>query len=486
VSTRHWTIRRATQSWLFHEWNSCGEREGVLRFASAESARGWLRQFKSDSLAMPAIRGMVAANSSDRLRRMTDDEVLRQFGWLLRQGKIHVHGTEVKTVGTHGGRPVAPPQHPPPPPLPHPPTPRPPPPAVVKCLTSITASVSGTNGKRKATDKRPKNHLTASNSDQESLTTNAPVVLVRGCHMVHLKAVTTPANEPVTWVVKANQNTGTAPTLTPTDGGRSATLTTDKTGSFSVIGTLQACKRVWNVVFVWVNVDVSTATVTKNSTFFADAGSTATSSSFKSGDFPSAKYAWQGKVKLKMVGGGSDSKMGIDKVKVQILQNGILDTLSGNYDGPTKWTEVPKGGVPVLDATDVSSPFITNPIAGKVTPTTGVDREWWSGDSPAGGFPTTYKTTPKALKTISGVNKFVTAVASVSDDAANSIVVHAKATWTADFSGSFAGGVYVKTTAAVSGDATFALISDSTGGQDAQDANIETFPPVFNDGTDLV
>jgi hypothetical protein len=30
------------------------------------------------------------------------------------------------------------------------------------------------------------------------------------------------------------------------------------------------------------------------------------------------------------------------------------------------------------------------------------------------------------------------------------------------------------------------LISDSTGGQDAQDANIETFPPVFNDGTDLV
>ncbi len=81
------------------------------------------------------------------------------------------------------------------------------------------------------------------------------------------------------------------------------------------------------------------------------------------------------------------------------------------------------------------------------------------------------------------MNAFDTAVASVSDDAPNSIVVHAEAKWTADFSGSVAAnGTYTPTTAAVTGDSKFALISDATGGQDARDAGFETFEPRFNGG----
>jgi hypothetical protein len=288
----------------------------------------------------------------------------------------------------------------------------------------------------------------------------------------------------VSWSIKPNQNSESAPTLTPADGGKSAVLSTDKAGSFSVIGELDGCKVVWNVVFVWVQVDTSTGTITKRKKF-ADAGSGGGRCRFNSGTFSAGNYGWEGTVKLKVLGGGTDKKLGIDKVKVKILQNGVRDTLTGNYEGGGTALEVPKGGLPVLDATDGSQPFIWSPRAGKVTPNSGTDRTWWSGDSPAGSFPTSHKNTGKPLKSISGVNAFEAAVASVSDDAPNSIIVHAKTAWTADFSGSVdATGKYTPTTADVTGDSTFTLISSSTGGQDALDAGFETFEPRFNAGTD--
>jgi hypothetical protein len=356
---------------------------------------------------------------------------------------------------------------------------------VQKCITRITAVVPGTNGKRDASKTRPNDTLRASSSKDESLSSNPPVILVRGCHDVTLGSVTTPPNEPVSWSIKPNENSEAAPTLTPTDGGRSAILKTDKAGSFSVIGELGSCKVVWNVVFVWVKVDTATATITKRKKF-ADAGSSGGWCSFNSGSFSAGNYGWEGQVKLQVLGGGTDQKLGIDKVRIKVLQNGITDTLSGQYDGGGTVLEVPKGGVPVVDATDGSQPFISNPTAGKVTPNSGTERTWWSGDSPAGAFATTHQNTGKPLKSISGVNAFETMVASVSDDAPNSIVAHAKTAWTADFSGTVDGsGRYTATTADVTGDATFTLISDATGGQDARDAGYETFEPRFNGGTDF-
>src|SRR5262249_22812911 len=187
-----------------------------------------------------------------------------------------------------------------------------------------------TNGKRDATKKRPDDVLTSSTSSDESLSSNAPVILVRGCHEVKLGSVTTPPGEPVSWSIKPNQNSGSAPTLTPTDGGKSAVLKTDQAGSFSVIGELDGCKVVWNVVFVWVKVDPASTKVTKRKKF-ADAGSGGGWCSFKSGAFSAGNYGWEAEVKVKMIGGGGDQKLGIDKVKVKILQNGIADTLTGHY-----------------------------------------------------------------------------------------------------------------------------------------------------------
>ena len=120
-----------------------------------------------------------------------------------------------------------------------------------------------------------------------------------------------------------------------------------------------------------------------------------------------------------------------------------------------------------------------------MTPHSGVDRTWWSGDSPAGAFTTSHQNTGKKLTSISGVNAFETAVASVSDDAPNSIVVHAKTSWTADYAGNVSGaGKYTPTKAKVTADSTFALVSAASGGQDALDAGFETFEPRFNGGTD--
>jgi len=185
-------------------------------------------------------------------------------------------------------------------------------------VTQISATVAGTKGKRLATNTRPDNVLTPSTSSDESLSGNAPVTLIRGCPQVTLAATTNPPNAPVTWAVKANQNSSSAPAITPTDGGTKAKLQTNQTGSFSVIATLGSSKVVWNVVFAWVNVDPSSSVITSNDTYFADAGSGGGSTVFQSGDFPTAKYAWEAKVKLQVIGGGSDGKLGGGKVKIHV------------------------------------------------------------------------------------------------------------------------------------------------------------------------
>jgi hypothetical protein len=357
-------------------------------------------------------------------------------------------------------------------------------------ITQITVKVEGTKGKRDATKKRADKTFTTTSAD-ETLAGNAPTILIRGSKDLQLEATTVPAGVPVKWSVKPNENSESAPAITPAEGIK-ATLKTDKAGSFSVIGELWGSKIVWNVVFAWVKVDPATSVITTSDTFFADGGSTGGSTSFKSGDFPTAKYAWQGKVKMEVFGGGTDKKLGVGKVRIHVLQNGITDTLTGNYKDGGTCLEVPKGGVPVVDATNASSPFITSPRAGKITPDNSSitdaskDREYWSGDSPAGGFLTAHKNTGKPLQSITGINEFLTAVASTSADAPDEIMVHAQTKWSADFKGDVnASGVYTPNGAKVAKDASFALISDPTGGQDACDAGFETFEPRFNGGTDF-
>lgn len=355
-------------------------------------------------------------------------------------------------------------------------------------VIQIKAKLPGTNGVRKpATDKRPDNTLTASSSKDESLSTNKPVILVRGCKDVELEAVTDPPNKPVTWQVKSNENTDAPPTITPTDGGKKAKLKSNVHGSLSVIATLGSSKVVWNVVFVWVKVDVASSVVTKRDNKYADNGSNAARTRFRSGQFSSGQYPWEAKVKVKVVGGGNSKRLGTDKVKLHLLHNGVADTLTANYAPPpagSTATEVPKGGLPIRDSNGAGDPWMDSPTT--VTPdNVSFQREVWTADAPAGGFPHTHIKTGTAIQSISGVNGFSAAIASVSDDAPTALMAHAKLAWSADFAGNAdAAGAYTASGAKTTADAGYQLISQATGGQDAGEAGFETFEPRFNGGTD--
>lgn len=355
-------------------------------------------------------------------------------------------------------------------------------------VVQIKAKVKGTRGVRKpATDLRAANVLKSSSSSDESLSGNPPAILVRGCNTVDLEAVTDRPNLPVTWSVVANENTDSPPTLTPRDGGRKARLRTNVHGSFSVIATLNTSKVVWNVVFVWVKVDVASTVVTTRD-LHADAGAHATFCQFRSGQFIAGQFAWESQVNVKVVGGGSNKRLGTDKVKVHLLQNGVADTLRGHYAPPPPGAnalEVPIGGLPIVDSNGATTPVLTNANSVSVTPNnTAFERTVWTGDSPAGAFPLKHQNTGTRLQTISGINGFHAAICGVSDDAKNSFVVHARIAWHSDYSGSVnAAGRYTATTAATSSDVAYTLLSPATGGQDAADANMETFQPRFNQGT---
>jgi len=361
----------------------------------------------------------------------------------------------------------------------------------VQSVVRINAKVGGTGGVRVAAHTRPDQPLASSTTADEKLASNAPVILVRGCQKVKLDAVTRPANQPVKWSVKPNENSESAPSIEYLEGGKKAKLSTSKAGSFSVIAELGASKVVWNVVFVWVKVNVKTSRMKRRNKRFADSGSDATWTNFRSGQFFGHNYAWEGSVKVKLIGGGTNKKLGIGKVKLRILQNGIADTLTGNYAPGHTALEVPKGGIPIVDCTGAGSPFITTASCMKITPNnTAQKRICWSGDSPAGSFQRTHANTGTTLQNISGVNGFKIAVASTSDDAPNTINVHAETVWAADYAGTVSYGAppgpvgtYMPTGAKVTTKKRFRLIKSSCGGQDAKDANYETFQPRFNQGT---
>jgi hypothetical protein len=362
-----------------------------------------------------------------------------------------------------------------------------------KEVVLVRALISGTQGVKNPANSRPDDLLASSILKQTRLADNPPSVLVRGCQEVELEAVTNPLDEPVEWQVESTENdyAGSAPTITPLDGGKRARLKTDKVGSYSVIAKLDGSKVVWNVVFVWVKVKPDTSRFVVRTSKFGDAGpgidptSKVRFTRFKSGDFIVGKFPWEGQVKVEVLGGGADRQLGINKVKIHYLQNGTKDTLTGKYQGGGIGRDTPVGGLPILDSNEDDG----NPFADRaksmfaIKPNNwGPDREVTFRDAPGGSFLTRHPNTapPQPLRSISGIIEFIALVASLSDDAPNNIVIHAKTKWSVDFSGVvLPSGKYVPQGQKVTKDARFQLVSEATGGQDAGNAGVETFPPIF-------
>jgi hypothetical protein len=369
-------------------------------------------------------------------------------------------------------------------------------PAVGAQVLEVRASIPGTKSVRSPDQRRPTATLTSSTSTEEDLNANAPVILVRGCNDIDLEAITAPSG-PVTWEVKPNQNTNTAPAITPVDGGRKAKLKTGQTGSFSVVASVGPSRIIWNVVFVSVEIDVTKSIVLTPPGLYGDGGNPKTSSgktscSFHSGDFGKAgQFTFQLNVtQIKLVGGGSKGDLGIDQVQLHYIQNGVTDTLQGNYAGGGTANEKTKSSLPVCDSNGDPTADPTADAASMFTVTpdqVSASRDVQMGDSPGGAFIRVHPKTKNFLSSISGINGFRTAIASTSDAAPDAFVVHADIKWQAHFDGTVntdptQNATYTANGAKTTSDAQMALISADTGGQDAGEAGFELFPIRFNNG----
>jgi hypothetical protein len=379
------------------------------------------------------------------------------------------------------------------------------------------------------------NVLTQSTTDVEDLGTNTPVILIRGSTKVELEVETAPLRQPVDWIVKPNENANSAPTLTPLEGGKKAELSTDKTGSFSVIAACGDSRKVWNVVFVFVDVKVDTSLIVKRNTGYVDGAeptkpSDARRTRFRSGEFIFGKQAFECTVEVELTGGGKSGDLGltpikvvgnylhVGKVNVHILQNGLADTVQGVYPGtpdgiasetvsasfpivdnqgpggaPANTTTVPSAldNSPANVLTGRGSPFPTTADLFQISKVSARRIRLKFGDSPTGFFDRNHpNATKRRLSTIRGKNEFRTAVASASQDALTAVVVHAELKWEAVFDGNVtypstgagAVGTYVKTTAHTAAPVKYTLVSPATGGNDANSAEFEMFEPRFNKG----
>jgi peptidoglycan hydrolase-like protein with peptidoglycan-binding domain len=352
-------------------------------------------------------------------------------------------------------------------------------------VTQIKASIQGTASVRDGTKRFPTKTLAASASTSYDLADNKPVILVQGCLDVDLEAVVSAPGCAVTWTVKPNENDNPACTIVP--NGLKAKLKSDQHGSFSVIASTPTSEIVWNVVFVAVVVDLSTASIAAKPEGYVDNGSDGDFVKFTSGVFmPNpGTIAWLGAIgKIELFGGGTSGLLGIDRVEIHSLQNATGDTLTCHYKGGGTVREVAKGSMPVCDsvADDAKPPFgDLNPVqpdqVSKI-------RSWKDHDSPAGSFSRTHEThTSRLAQRISGANIFRDSVASFSLDARDAIVVHAAADWSANYEGKVATtatGKYTADGAKTKDDSGgFKLIAPGTNGQDAGLAGFETFGPEF-------
>jgi hypothetical protein len=384
----------------------------------------------------------------------------------------------------------------------------------------------------------PDNVLTQSTTDAEDLGTNKPVILIRGCTKVELEVEMNPLGKVADWIVKPNENTNSAPTITILEGGKKAELSTDKTGSFSVIAASGDSRKVWNVVFVFVDVKVDTTVIVKRNTGYLDGTepgipSTADKTRFRSGEFIFGRQAFECTVEVELTGGGKSGDLGITpitvlaqrfnylqvgKVNVHFLQNGIADTVQGVYPGTPDGigSETTSAPLPILDnhgaggappnTTQVpssvdgaaaqtlggrGSPFPTTPDLFLISRVSARRVRLKFGDSPTGFFARRHRDRTKArLSKIQGKFEFHTAVVSASQDALNAVVVHAELKWEAVYDGNvtYSGdvGTYVRTTAHTAAPLKYTLVSPETGGKDAKDADFEMFEPRFNKGSGTI
>jgi hypothetical protein len=349
--------------------------------------------------------------------------------------------------------------------------------------------------------------LSSSASVIEPLDQNAPVIVLQGMANLLLEAVTSPPNQPATWSVKPNQNTASPPVIDPIVGGRKAVLKSDQPGSFSIlaVGTTGAKPVVWNVVFVAVKITQGPKPATAlGAAACRSIGGGGPLLIVQAGDPGNGKHGWSATVTATLTAGGANGDIGIDRVQLKMLQNGVADDITGSY--LDRVAGLPKvlrarevvAKLPVVDTDDDSGsdparhfPSDSNANAVKISPSTGPTRTVSFFDSPAtNAFKARHEHDSNALlASLDGQQKFRTAVAAISTMAPHSIVVYATIAWTVDVTGVVTTTVNqplpglvstnwaaVPTSTGTTSDPSFTILAAPI---DAASAGFEVWPPNF-------
>jgi hypothetical protein len=346
--------------------------------------------------------------------------------------------------------------------------------------------------------------LASSKTGERDLTKNPPTVLPRGVTNLLLDAQTTPRDQPVLWEVALNDNalTTTLPRIDPVEGGRKAVLKTDQPGSFSVLVRVRPDDPpiVWNVVFVAVTLTIP-APIRANpgSAYFGDPFLDM-NVMVATGTTTRGQFAWEGELQATLAGGGASKTLGVDKIRLHMLQNGTGDSIVANYvdtNFAVVQMEEHLPEIPVVDTDDIKG--VVNPTKhfaeGKnavlITPdNVGAARHVVFLDSPRTlPFRLHPEDAPSfRLATTDGTMDFLTGLAATSTDAPHSIAVYATARWKLSVSGAVEHRPNPSQPSIIEGHWTPAGDAGPTfdpaftlhpGGMDAHSAGFEVWPPNF-------
>jgi hypothetical protein len=86
-------LRLGAHQWQTYRHGECAQCRLAATLRDRSAAREWLQQFKSDAMAMAALRQMLAQETGVPLRldRAADDDVIEQAAQCLASGLWHVH-----------------------------------------------------------------------------------------------------------------------------------------------------------------------------------------------------------------------------------------------------------------------------------------------------------------------------------------------------------------------------------------------------------
>lgn len=361
--------------------------------------------------------------------------------------------------------------------------------------------------------------MAAKTGTKDSKTFDATAItVVKECGILKLKAVITPAAQPVAWVVEAADKGVKAPTdaADSDDAGNviKHQVTADAAGSFHVHCFVDANgdnKRsddedglILNVNIVGIEVMAGAPNnkVYSRDTLFTAARSTAAHLVVDSGNVAAASQGINGayadgllalrplamRVVVKLTGGGADKKRGTDRVFLGYIHNFSGDSFAGTYaDGRTlkevfavnaALADPITGGAPAMlgfpirDTRSASNkgtaPFIINSTDAEQSdaPGGGQKRIVKFMDKPAVVVNKTHPVTGAALASIAGSNAFVAYLCAYSSDYDENYTVIAQAGWSATF-GSFGGGAWTNAGAHTTAPASMTVSSPAQTGEAA-------------------